>query len=120
MLRSSKREEEIMTKPYDFPEVLRTVALVANYREGGIFARGFSTTNQWKRHPQDDDDLQILRDPVTPTLKTTGKKESADHKAGMIAIMPQNTRHQFYASNGVTLITTTPKPMERIVAETPL
>ena len=109
-----------MTKPYDFPEVLRTVAPVVNYREGGIITGDFSATNQWKRYPQDDDDLQILRDPVTPSLKTTGKKESADHKAGMIAIMPQNTRHQFYASNGVTLITTTPKPMERIVAETPL
>ena len=109
-----------MTKPYDFPEVLRTVAPVVNCREGGIFARGFSTTNQWKRYPQDDDDLQILRDPITPTLKATGKKESVDLKAGMIAILPQNTRHQFYASNGVTLITTTPKPMERIVAETPL
>jgi hypothetical protein len=32
----------------------------------------------------------------------------------MIAIVPQNTWHQFNAPDGVTLITTTPQPTEHI------
>ncbi len=126
-----------MAQAYDLEEVLDTIpflkgrtpltdtkgtfARVADYRDGGIFTGGFSGTSQWERHPNGDEIVQILKGSVTLTLKSGEKTESVDLKAGMIAIVPQNTWHQFYAPDGVTLMTTTPQPTEQLEdAEPPL
>ena len=126
-----------MAQAYDLEEVLDTVAFlegrtpltdtkgtfahVADYRDGGIFTGGFSGTSQWERHPNGDEIVQILKGSVTLTLKSGEKTESVDLKAGMIAIVPQHTWHQFYAPDGVILMTTTPQPTEHIEdAEPPL
>lgn len=124
-----------MAQAYDLEEILATVtflegrtrhsntkgtfARVADYRDGGIFAGGFSGTSQWERHPNGDEVVHILKGAVTLTLKTEGKTESIKLKAGMIAIVPQNTWHQFYAPQGVTLMTTTPQPTQHIEAAEP-
>ena len=119
-----------MAQAYDLEEVLDTVtflegrtihtdtkgnfARVADYRDGGIFTGGFSGTSQWERHPSGDEIVQILKGAVTLTLKSEDKIENVDLTAGMIAIVPQNTWHQFNAPDGVTLMTTTPQPTEHI------
>ena len=119
-----------MAQAYDLKEVLGTVtflegrtrhsdtkgtfARVADYRDGGIFTGGFSGTSQWERHPNGDEIVQILDGSVTLTLKDGNKVETVDLKAGMLAIVPQNTWHQFNAPDGVTLMTTTPQPTEHI------
>ncbi len=119
-----------MAQAYDLEEVLGTVtflegrtrhtdtkgtfAQVADYRDGGIFTGGFSGISQWERHPNGDEIVQILKGSVTLTLKDGGKTETVDLKAGMIAIVPQNTWHQFNAPDGVTIMTTTPQPTEHI------
>ena len=125
-----------MAQAYDLEEALGTVsflegrtpltdtkgtlARVADYRDGGIFTGGFSGTSQWERHPNGDEIVQILKGAVALTLKSGEKTESVDLKAGMIAIVPQNTWHQFYAPDGVTLMTTTPQPTEHIEDAEPL
>ena len=126
-----------MAQAYDLEEVLDTVtflegrtihtdtkgtfARVSDYRDGGIFTGGFSGTSQWERHPSGDEIVQILKGAVTLTLKSRDKIENVDLTAGMIAIVPQNTWHQFNAPDGVTLMTTTPQPTEHIEdAEPPL
>lgn len=119
-----------MAQAYDLEEVLDTVtflegrtihtdtkgtfARVSDYRDGGIFTGGFSGTSQWERHPSGDEIVQILKGAVTLTLKSGDKIENVDLTAGMIAIVPQNTWHQFNAPDGVTLMTTTPQPTEHI------
>ena len=119
-----------MSLAYDLEEVLSTVtflkgrtrhsdtkgtfARVADYRDGGIFAGGFSGTSQWERHPNGDEIVQILKGSVTLTLKVGMVTEKVELKAGMIAIVPQNTWHQFNSVEGVTLMTTTPQPTEHI------
>ena len=119
-----------MAQAYDLEEVLDTVtflegrtihtdtkgtfARVADYCDGGIFTGGFSGTSQWERHPSGDEIVQILKGAVTLILKTEDKVENVDLTAGMIAIVPQNTWHQFNAPDGVTLMTTTPQPTEHI------
>ena len=126
-----------MAQAYDLEEVLDTVtflegrtihtdtkgtfARVADYRDGGIFIGGFSGTNQCERHSTGGEIVQILKGAVMLTLKSEDKIENVDLTAGMIAIVPQNTWHQFNAPNGVTLMTTTPQPTEHIEdAEPPL
>ena len=96
-----------------------TFARVADYRDGGIFTGGFSGTSQWERHPNGDEIVQILKGSVTLTLKNGAQEESVDLTAGMIAIVPQNTWHQFYVPDGVTLMTTTPQPTEHIEDDEP-
>ena len=119
-----------MAQAYDLEEVLDTVtflegrtihtdtkgtfARVSDYRDGGIFTDGFSGTSQWERHPSGDEIVQILKGSVMLTLKSEDKIENLDLTAGMIAIVPQNTWHQFNAPDGVTLMTTTPQPTEHI------
>ena len=126
-----------MAQAYDLEEVLDIVtflerrtpltdtkgmfARVADYRDGGIFTGGFSGTSQWERHPNGDEIVQILKGSVTLTLKLGEKTKSIDLQAGMTAIAQQNIWHQFYAPDGVTLMTTTPQPTEHIEdAEPPL
>lgn len=124
-----------MAQAYNLEEVLGTVtflegrtrhtdttgtfARVADYRDGGIFTGGFSGTSQWERHPNGDEIVQILKGAVTLTLRTDEKTESVDLTAGMIAIVPQNTWHQFNSPDGVTIMTTTPQPTEHIEDDEP-
>ncbi len=89
-------------------------ARLADYRDGGIFAAGFSGTAQWERHPNGDEIVQILKGSVTLTLRTAEGDEMLDLNAGMIVVVPQGTWHKFYAPDGVTLMTTTPQPTEHI------
>ncbi len=38
-------------------------------------------------------------------------------KAGMVAIVPQNTWHRFEAPDGVSIVTATPKPTEHLTVD---
>ena len=96
-----------------------TFACMTAYRDGAIFAGGFSGVSQWERHPNGEEIVQILKGSVTLTLLTDDGPEKLDVKAGMLVIVPQNTWHQFNAPNGVTIMTTTPQPTEHITDEYP-
>ncbi len=126
-----------MAQVYDLEQVLSTVtfledrtrfsdtkgtfARIVDYRDGAIFMGGFSGTSQWERHPNGDEIVQILKGYVTLTLKTEQSTEVVQLKEGMIAVVPQNTWHQFESPKGVTLMTTTPQPTEHIKeAEPPI
>ncbi|MBT7944324.1 MAG: cupin domain-containing protein [Alphaproteobacteria bacterium] len=89
-------------------------ARLADYRDGGIFAAGFSGVSQWERHNTGDEIVQILKGSVTLTLRTADGDEKLEMKAGQFAIVPKGTWHQFNAPDGVTVLTTTPQPTEHI------
>ena len=98
---------------------------VADYRDGGIFAAGFSGVSQWERHNTGDEIVQVLKGATTLTMKVPRTKKAPDGeeklelKAGMIAVVPQGVWHQFVAPDGVTVLTTTPQPTEHISDEQP-
>ena len=103
-----------------FSDTTGVFARVAEYRDGAIFAGGFSGVSQWERHPNGDEIVQILKGSVTLTLRDgDGNEKKLDLAQGMIAIVPQNTWHQFHAPDGVTVMTTTPQPTEHITDEEP-
>ncbi len=102
-----------------FSDTKGTFARMAEYRDGAIFAGGFSGVSQWERHPNGDEIVQILKGSVTLSLITPEGQETMDLKAGMIAIVPQGAWHQFNAPDGVTIMTTTPQPTEHITDEMP-
>ncbi|MBT5110252.1 MAG: hypothetical protein HOM25_16360 [Rhodospirillaceae bacterium] len=51
---------------------------LADYRDGGIFAAGFSGVSQWERHNTGDEIVQILKGAVTSTSSTRRRRISSD------------------------------------------
>jgi len=89
-------------------------ARLAPYRDGAIFTAKFSGTSAWERHPQGDEIVQIVDGATTLHLMTAEGRQSMALRAGMVAIVPQNTWHQFEAPDGVCVMTATPQPTEHL------
>lgn len=98
------------------PEAERTgaFACLAPYRDGGLFTAKFAGTSAWERHPQGDEIVQIVDGATTLHLMTAEGRQSLPLSAGMLAIVPQNTWHQFEAPDGVCVMTATPQPTEHL------
>jgi mannose-6-phosphate isomerase-like protein (cupin superfamily) len=89
-------------------------ARIAPYRDGAIFAARFAGISAWERHPQGDEIVQIVDGSTTLHLMTAEGRQSITLGAGMIAVVPQNTWHQFEAPDGVCVMTATPQPTEHL------
>jgi quercetin dioxygenase-like cupin family protein len=89
-------------------------ARLAPYRDGAIFTAKFAGTSAWERHPQGDEIVQIVDGATTLHLMTDQGRQSLNLHAGMIAIVPQGTWHQFEAPGGVSVMTATPQPTEHL------
>ncbi len=87
---------------------------LAPYRDGGMFAAKFAGNGAWERHPQGDEIVQIVDGATTLHFMTDDGKRSVELKAGMVAVVPQNTWHRFEAPDGVCLMTTTPQPTQHL------
>jgi mannose-6-phosphate isomerase-like protein (cupin superfamily) len=94
-------------------EADRKGALVAPYRDGAIFTAKFAGKSAWERHLRGEEIVQIIDGATTLRLLTDEGKQSLSLTAGMIAIVPTNTWHQF-ESDGVILMTATPQPTEHL------
>jgi quercetin dioxygenase-like cupin family protein len=89
-------------------------ARLAPYRDGAIFTAKFAGDGAWERHPNGDEIVQIVDGATTLHLMTEAGPQSLSLKAGMVAIVPQNTWHRFAAPDGVSLMTATPQPTEHL------
>ena len=63
--------------------------------------------------------MQIVDGATTLHLITPVGRQSVVLTAGMIAIVPQNTWHQFEAPDGVWVMTATPQPTEHLAVGDP-
>lgn len=95
-----------------------TFVTLGAYRDGGVFAGGFSGTSPWERHP-DEEIVQVLDGAATISLALPGGIETRALEKGMIVIVPTGVWHRFTAPGGVTLMTVTPQPTEHTFAEMP-
>jgi len=89
-------------------------AKLAPYRDGGMFAAKFAGTSAWERHPNGEELVQIFDGATTLHLMTDEGKQSLTLTAGMVAVVPQNTWHQFVSPDGVCVVTTTPQPSQHL------
>jgi quercetin dioxygenase-like cupin family protein len=89
-------------------------ARLAPYRDGAIFTAKFAGTSAWERHPQGDEIVQIVDGATTLHLMTAEGRQSLALGPGMMAVVPQNTWHQFEAPEGVCVMTATPQPTEHL------
>jgi len=89
-------------------------ARLAPYRDGAIFIAKFSGKSAWERHPKGDEIVQIVDGATTLHMMGAEGRQSLALTAGMMAIVPQNTWHQFDAPDGVCVMTATPQPTEHV------
>jgi mannose-6-phosphate isomerase-like protein (cupin superfamily) len=89
-------------------------ARLAPYRDGAIFTAKFAGDGAWERHPNGDEIVQIVDGATILHFMTEEGPQSLSLKAGMVAIVPQNTWHRFEAPDGVSLMTATPQPTEHL------
>jgi mannose-6-phosphate isomerase-like protein (cupin superfamily) len=89
-------------------------AKLAPYRDGAIFTAKFAGDGAWERHPNGDEIVQIVDGATTLHFIAEDRLQSLHLKAGMVAIVPQNTWHRFEAPDGVSLMTATPQPTEHL------
>ena len=87
---------------------------LAPYRDGAIFTAKFAGDGAWERHPNGDEIVQIVEGATTLHIMTDAGPQCLSLKAGMMAIVPQNTWHRFEAPDGVSLMTATPQPTEHL------
>jgi mannose-6-phosphate isomerase-like protein (cupin superfamily) len=90
---------------------------LAPFRDGNIYSAKFSGNASWERHPNGDELVQIVEGATTLHLMTDKGPEAHSLRAGMVAVVPQNTWHRFEAPDGVTLITATPRPTEHLTVD---
>ena len=84
------------------------------YRDGKIFCAKFSGDAAWERHPSGDELVQVVDGGTILHVITEEGPLSYALNAGMVVVVPQNMWHRFYAPDGVTLVTATPKPTEHL------
>jgi mannose-6-phosphate isomerase-like protein (cupin superfamily) len=92
-------------------------ATLAPFRDGNIFSAKFAGSGAWERHPNGDELVQIIDGATTLHLMTADGPQSFALTAGMLVIVPQGTWHRFEASQGVSLMTATPKPTEHLTVD---
>ena len=102
------------------PEELEAAfATLANYRDVGIFAGGFSGTSRWERHRNGDEIVHVLSGATRLTIKSQSGAETFELTAGMMIIVPQGCWHRFESETGVRVMTVTPQPTDHTAAADP-
>jgi quercetin dioxygenase-like cupin family protein len=91
-----------------------SVAQLASYRDGYLFAIKSSGTDHWESHPTGDELIYILDGTATVEIVGEDGPQSFALRAGMIAVIPQGAWHRLRSSEGATQLSATPFPSEHI------
>jgi mannose-6-phosphate isomerase-like protein (cupin superfamily) len=100
-------------------EAKAAFATLAPFRDGSIFAGGFSGDSPWERHQKGDELVHILDGATTITIMTDNGPQSFEMTAGMMIVVPQGHWHRFHAPERVTVLTATPQPTDHTFAADP-
>jgi mannose-6-phosphate isomerase-like protein (cupin superfamily) len=93
-------------------EVTAAFAVLAPFRDGGIFAGSFSGGTAWERHSKGDELVYILDGRATLTIMMEDGPSSCTLTAGTLIVVPQGRWHRFEAPDGVTVLSASPQPTE--------
>ena len=91
-----------------------SVARLASYRDGALFAIKSSGTDHWESHLTGDELVYILDGSATLEIVGEGGPQSFALHPGMLAVIPQTGWHRIKSSEGATLLSVTPFPGEHI------
>ena len=82
---------------------------IGDFRDCGVFLGSFDGNAGWERHLKGDELVQILDGSAEFDIIIDGEKETHSLTGGMITVVPQGCWHRFRSSNGVTVLTATPR-----------
>ncbi len=94
-------------------------AVLAETRNGGVFAGSFEGESAWERHGNGDELVQVLEGETRLTILTGSGPTVLEMRAGMVTVVPQGCWHKFHAPTGVTVLTMTPQPTDLSTALDP-
>ncbi len=101
------------------PEADAAFAMLAETRDGGVFAGSFEGESAWERHVNGDELVHVLDGETRLTILTGNGPTVLEMKAGMLTVVPQGCWHKFHARSGVTVLTMTPQPTDHSTADDP-
>ncbi len=101
------------------PEADAAFAMLAETRDGGVFAGSFEGESAWERHINGDELVHVLDGETRLTILTGDDRTVLEMKAGMLTVVPQGCWHKFHARSGVTVLTMTPEPTDHSTADDP-
>ena len=91
-------------------EAQASIAHLADFRDGGIFAAHFSGSSGWERHSKGDEIVQILDGATRFDIIVDEEMQSLELEAGMLLVVPKGCWHRFVSERGVKVMTATPQP----------
>jgi mannose-6-phosphate isomerase-like protein (cupin superfamily) len=91
-----------------------SAAQLASYRDGALTTSKFAGKGHWESHPADELIHILDGTAILEIVCDNGPPKSFALRAGMMAVIPQGAWHHFHSSEGVTLMTATPFPGEKI------
>lgn len=94
-------------------------ALLASYRDGGVYAGGFSGESPWERHPNGDELVHVLDGSAMLTIIAKKGPTEIELRPGTVIVVPQGLWHRFRSDEGITVMTVTPEPTEHSTADVP-
>ena len=97
----------------------RAFSRLAEYRNGAVFAGGFSGESPWERHNNGDELVHILDGSTLLTIMTADGPQAFEMRKGMVIVVPEGRWHKFYSADGVTVMTVTPQPTDHTTADDP-
>ena len=106
------------TKNTSAEEQSAAFATLALYRDGGVFAGGFSGESPWERHPGDEL-VHVLGGAAQLTVMAESGPEVFELRQGMVTVIPRGLWHRFQSDEGITVMTVTPQPTEHTQADDP-
>lgn len=87
-------------------------AVLADYRDGGIFIGHYAGASQWERHAQGDEVVYVVEGETTLFMLSADGERALTMRAGEVLVVPANTWHRFETPVGVKILTVTPQPTD--------
>ncbi|MEM7323374.1 MAG: cupin domain-containing protein [Actinomycetota bacterium] len=91
-------------------------AVVADYRDGGVFAAHYAGESQWERHTVGDEVVMVIDGETTMTMFIDGEEHAHTLGPLQMVVVPQGTWHRFSTPEEVKVLTVTPQPSEHRLA----
>lgn len=83
-----------------------------DFKNADIYFGGFDGNAGWERHPAGDELVHIIAGSTEFDIIVYDEIETLQLSAGNVVIVPKSCWHRFRSSDGVTVMTATPKGEE--------
>lgn len=93
-------------------EAADAFAVLAQYRDGGVYVGHWAGDSEWERHPVADEIVLVVDGDTTISYLVDEVENSAPLSSGDLVIVPRGTWHRFETPAAVKLLSVTPQPTE--------